>query len=692
MTSLSGLAARLGPAAAGMLLVSVGAAQAADRPFANPTEMTVVRNAPEARRLSAPGLTPMSAQPGLRAAEPVGTPVPGEAAIDLGIRMVDGTIANPTTNTRDAVQLRAYVDLKRPPAEDKDQAVYAGPTIRVLPGDTVRITLRNELPLENCVAPEGTHNIPNCFNVTNLHSHGLWVSPTGNSDNVLLEIQPGNVFQYEYNIPADHPAGTFWYHPHRHGSTALQVASGIAGALIVRGTRKPGQNGEVGDIDVLLPNGQDEREKAYEKVLVMTQVQYACRDANGNIEVDSASQAWLCQAGETGTVSRYDQFGPGSWNTSGRYTSINGLVQPTLSMEPGKVERWRLVHAGVRDTISFELRRAKGRVTLPEYGISVRQSEAWVKENCETTPIETFEIAADGLTHARALPKTTDVLQPGYRSDLLVSVPTGGDYCVIDNRLNNANSDVGGPNKTIRLLALVRAGAAEGGSAPGGPSAPPAASDPASVIRDYLVARAEAVLSAPVAARVVADLKDGLKLAAFVPHKPIAADEVRGRQDVIFSIDLSAGAPRFGINHKAYAPERVDRLLALGGVEEWHLTSTIAGHPFHIHVNPFEIIAIYNTVGGKRVDLTDPAIPYAERLKMENGDPQFLDLKGVWKDTIFTKQGYEVVIRTRYQRYIGEFVLHCHILDHEDQGMMQNVKIVLPNTHGLPAGPGGHAH
>ena len=47
------------------------------------------------------------------------------------------------------------------------------------------------------------------------------------------------------------------------------------------------------------------------------------------------------------------------------------------------------------------------------------------------------------------------------------------------------------------------------------------------------------------------------------------------------------------------------------------------------------------------------------------------------------KPGYTVTVRTRYQRYIGEFVLHCHILDHEDQGMMQNVAIVLPG--GTPA-------
>lgn len=76
-------------------------------------------------------------------------------------------------------------------------------------------------------------------------------------------------------------------------------------------------------------------------------------------------------------------------------------------------------------------------------------------------------------------------------------------------------------------------------------------------------------------------------------------------------------------------------------------------------------------------------------------DPEYPGLKGVWKDTLWVKslisspdappypQGvYTIVIRTRYERYIGEYVLHCHILDHEDQGMMENVRIDLPDGQG----------
>jgi len=71
-------------------------------------------------------------------------------------------------------------------------------------------------------------------------------------------------------------------------------------------------------------------------------------------------------------------------------------------------------------------------------------------------------------------------------------------------------------------------------------------------------------------------------------------------------------------------------------------------------------------------------------------DDNYPGLKGVWKDTLWIKSIlpatpppgtsgiYTIKVRTRYQRYIGEYVLHCHILDHEDQGMMQNVAVVLP--------------
>ena len=91
-----------------------------------------------------------------------------------------------------------------------------GPTLRLRAGDTVSLTFANQLD-----AP------------TNLHTHGLVVSPEGNSDNVFVKIDPGATHDYLYKLGSDHPPGVFWYHPHHHGISAEQLFGGLYGAIIV---------------------------------------------------------------------------------------------------------------------------------------------------------------------------------------------------------------------------------------------------------------------------------------------------------------------------------------------------------------------------------------------------------------------------------------------------------------------------
>ena len=93
---------------------------------------------------------------------------------------------------------------------------YVGPTLAAQPGDLLDIELHNDLP-----------------QVTNLHTHGLHVSPLGNGDNVLLQIEPGTENHYEIQIPADHPQGLYWYHPHHHGQVNNQIIRGLSGLLTV---------------------------------------------------------------------------------------------------------------------------------------------------------------------------------------------------------------------------------------------------------------------------------------------------------------------------------------------------------------------------------------------------------------------------------------------------------------------------
>ena len=115
-----------------------------------------------------------------------------------------------------------------------------GPTIIARPGDTLKIHLTNSLPPEQnpmqCDANgHCNHNEPHNFNTTNLHFHGLHVDPGGISDNVMIRVAPNGEQHYEVYIPNNHVAGTFWYHTHVHGAASVQVGSGMAGALIIRG-------------------------------------------------------------------------------------------------------------------------------------------------------------------------------------------------------------------------------------------------------------------------------------------------------------------------------------------------------------------------------------------------------------------------------------------------------------------------
>lgn len=615
-----------------------------------------------------------------------------ERALDLVIRETDNTIYNPGTETYVPVRLRSYTGESIDP-----QVPFVAPTINATPGDTVRINLDNSLkPEESCTNPPERVNKPHCFNGTNLHSHGLWVSPTGNSDNVLLKINPGQKFQYEYNIPADHPAGTFWYHPHLHGSTALQVGSGMAGALVIHGDRLP----EVdkidkskivshGDIDTLLKPIPGQAFE--EQLLVMQQIPYACVGDNGKgpvktkVIVEDGKEKtvvdWSCKEGEVGVVKDYIQFNPGEWQRSGRYTSVNGLVQPVFKAKTGEVQRWRLVHAGIRDTITLKFVKLEKTKQLKLLGSpqsdAVEAAKKFIDQNCtgEVVPYEV--IAADGLTYDKAQSKDALTLQPGYRHDLLVSFPSKGGYCVIDTSSPKSGS-VSQENNGPQLLGYVDVKGE-------------AVKDGKDHIKNTLIAAAEKNMpEGTVRDTVVADLKDGLRLTNFVPHATIEAKELQPEpQKLVFNIFSKDGTTQFAIGEtaetaKAYEPGVVDRELKLGNAQQWQLQSALAGHPFHIHVNPFQIEKIIAPDG-----VTDLSKPGAVDT---DGDTQYAGLKGVWKDTLFVKPRadaksgyYTVYVNTRYERYIGEFVLHCHILDHEDQGMMQNVRISLD-------GKGGDAH
>jgi FtsP/CotA-like multicopper oxidase with cupredoxin domain len=428
-----------------------------------------------------------------------------------------------------------------------------------------------------------------------------------------------------------------------------------------------------GDIDTLLR--PTEQQHFPERVIVMQQIQYACRDSQGKIKVEADSKTYRCDPGDVGSVEGYDQFGPGTWGASGRYTSINGLVLPTfLGARAGSPERWRIVHGGVRDTISLQFLKLKSGA--PSVGnLKSRDTEVYVRENCVGEPIPQFLIAADGLTMSGVKKSEVTVFQPGYRWDSIIMFPSAGRYCVINGEAPASNVSQSTPSR--QLLGFVNVGA--GTEVTG---------DPAVYVLRALIQAANNNMPALIRSKVVSDLRNGLRLSSFVPHADIADAELTGKQQLQFNINLASNPIEFQVDGKPYDPGRVDRNLQLGGVDEWTVTSNFVSHPFHIHVNPFQIVKILDP-NGKDVSLPDAVDDFGST----NGkaDLQYKGMKGIWKDTLWIKNvgtnggpsgQYTIVMRTRYQRYIGEFVLHCHILDHEDQGMMQNIVIRLPNGAG----------
>ncbi|WP_084544613.1 multicopper oxidase family protein [Derxia gummosa] len=695
-----------------------------------------------------------------------------EQVLDLSIKAETGVLLNPSATDPAAayqrVRLRSYQDRNKPRA--KDAPMFVAPTIDIEPAQTVRITLHNDLdPEAGCdgAGHAADPNKPHCFNNTNLHSHGLWVSPAGNSDNVLLNIRPDNHFQYEYNVPADHPAGTFWYHTHVHGSTALQVSSGMAGALIVRGNRQPvlaapGVQPRTGDLDTLLkdPGGK----LAFERVVLLQQIAYACPVVTGGN--GTRAWTWNCTPGQIGEIESYEgpvtggvpnppvpttgQFGPNTWANSGRYTSINGIVWPWFEgAVAGRLERWRVIHGGVRDSIGVEFRRAKpGLRALLADPTRRLDKDKLIADACTDTPLRHHVAASDGLTMGAASSHLRTVLQPGYRNDLLVTFPEEGDYCVLDIKPANGTVDradfrdpaLGGVNvaKDRRaVLGFVHAGKAAPGSLTAG-SPGPDGDDHANERRLIADSRLRAQLTRlarlnitdrKVRAVVIDDIDHGLKLTQFIPHPTVTDGEIAGRpvEKLSFLIQGNQKADGFlfqvgGTSARpdappeSYVPSAVPRQLLLGTAQQWELESWFVGHPFHIHVNPFQIVKVLNPDG---VDVSEPDTSDCPKTTPWQLCPspaanQYAGLKGVWKDTIWLENSnppgpppayqadpkapstgvYKIFVRTRYERYIGEFVLHCHILDHEDQGMMQNVSIVLPDGTPTtsPAAAHGHHH
>ena len=132
----------------------------------------------------------------------------------------------------------------------------------------------------------------------------------------MRSMAPGHTYDVEIDLPKDHTTGTYWYHPHHHGSADIQVASGMVGMIVVEG-----DFAEVPEIA-----------KARERMLVLAQVVFDDR----------------------GMVETFDTCSP---ETAIRFLAVNGQRRPTIAMRPGEVQRWRILHAGYQEDMLLELEK-----------------------------------------------------------------------------------------------------------------------------------------------------------------------------------------------------------------------------------------------------------------------------------------------------------------------------------------------
>ena len=410
-----------------------------------------------------------------------------------------------------------------------------GPTLRVRPGDTLRVLVDNQLPPNPDGVPANP-NTPHQNNTTNLHVHGMHVSPQGNSDNVFVEIPPAGNFQYEYQIPANHPPGTMWYHPHKHGSSSVQLFSGMAGALIVEG-----------GIDAI-----PEIAAARDLVYLITELNI---DGTGQVPDFTTS---------------------GAFSMAGRQFLINGEVLPTLQAFSGEVIRLRIINATVRTTLP---------ISVVGHTLNI--------------------ISLDGIALPAVRQAASISLPAAGRADVLIRCGAPGDYDVLKLLDNSQNAD---PQLNLGLLRVLNT----------------------TVSMDLPTT----LLPQPYPNISAGELNQPLRMITFEQNSPQLPPP---------------GFNNFTINNVHFDSLVVNQTVQLGAVEEWLLTNNSPNtHPFHIHINPFEVIEVNGV-----------PLPTSE-----------------WHDTFNIPKMGSIRIRHRFEDFTGMFVFHCHILVHEDLGMMQVVNIV----------------
>jgi suppressor of ftsI len=428
------------------------------------------------------------------------------------------------------------------------------PTIRVNPGDHIKLTLINNLPVEMHQPFK---------NMTNLHYHGMKTSPNQPADDAIdIMVMPGQRYEYDVPIPKDESPGLYYYHPHPHGESNRQVSGGMTGAIIVNGI-----------------------EKYYPQVAHMPERLVLLRDA---YPLGYPVPAILA----TPSAPQQGDYKPTCSGYGSENTTINGDPHPSIAMHPGETQFWRFGNLSANTFVDIAIDGAK-------LNVIARDGE----------PIVYRDRSGSGITYSHYL------LAPANRVEFFVTGPTQAhaklrSLCVDTGPDGNVDPD--------RVLADIL---------PVGPGGNALVPGPANLVPTH---------------KPLADIRT----------YPIAA-----KKTIVFTEDKPNG--EYFINGELYNPNKAPEYFAkVGTVEEWTIVNkTQELHAFHIHQIHF--VVEEQSRGKQPLDYQDTvSVPYQT---IQNGvtTPGTVHLLMDFTDPIIK----------------GTFVFHCHILEHEDGGMMQKITV-----------------
>lgn len=600
-----------------------------------------------------------------------------------------------------------HLRLYRDPVNNEFQ--FPGPTLRVrrasgeTAGDEIKITLTNNLKAgtpETCIWAQSQcvnntcsqipsakqpmccvatvkPTFPECFhglNDTNLHFHGLHVSPQRPQDWVLLTLMPtgstvppnspdvlAGSFLYDVNpLTAAQPEGTYWYHPHKHGSTAAQVGGGMAGALIVEGPfddwLKSYYGGPIAD-----------------QVMVVQQIHNFNFNSPRNLDVFQQLATAL--------------------------PLINGKLQPKVRMNPGEVQRWRLIGATVEADAQLEI--DFNGLDPNGNGIQVRQigmdGVQFTNNNYYCQPIlNTAQIAAQAGFCNGTVPNPLFQLSPGNRGDFLVQAPAAaaGQVLTIPYRIFGAIQKQGRP-------AAGKSGRRR--------------LDTHNHARELMETIVNPILFSVYVCDPAKD-KDCKNMSMQLPPAsqfpagpPLTNITTTGSQTVQFQVNPSGAETlppgpnaQFAIfvaGKNNNQPMQFDddcaaftEPLNRNGGEQWTISQNlnqgaVPFHVFHIHVNPFQLVSTYSN-----------NLPVSYNTCPSQTSNPLACISPVWMDSLTLPNNNatagsngtaslpaiqpvgQAVINQRFTDFTGAYVLHCHFLGHEDRGMMLTVQTVCPQN------------